>query len=165
MTAVNPFAARGKVDQIGIVVRDIEAAMRRYTELLGVGGWLGYRLGPGSLGVSTYRGKPGEYEILLAIAGSRPQVELIQSLRGPNIFEEHLEQHGEGLHHLGFYVRNLDDAVAELDASGLEMIFSGGRYPGRERGGYAYFETRDALGILAELIEWPEKPLEPEFTG
>ena len=165
VTARNPFAARGKVDQIGIVVRDMEEAMRRYSQLLGIGGWLGYRFGPGTLGVSTYRGAPGEYEILLAIAGSRPQVELIQSLRGPSIFEEHLAEHGEGLHHLGFYVRGLDQAVAALAADGFEVIQSGGRYPGRERGGYAYFETRDELGLLAELIEWPETPLETDFTG
>ena len=165
MTATNPFSARGKVDQIGIVVRDIEEAMRRYAALLGIGGWLGYRFGPGTLGVSTYRGEPGRYEILLAIAGSRPQVELIQPLRGPSIFDEHLAAHGEGLHHLGLYVRGLERAVAALTADGFEVIQSGGRYPGRERGGYAYFETRRELGLLAELIEWPETPLETAFTG
>jgi methylmalonyl-CoA/ethylmalonyl-CoA epimerase len=72
-------------DQIGIVVEDLESAMGRYSWIFGCGPWSVYTYGPAVLAESTFRGEPGRYEMRIALAGSGPQLELVEPVRGPSI--------------------------------------------------------------------------------
>jgi methylmalonyl-CoA/ethylmalonyl-CoA epimerase len=47
---------------------------------------------------ASYRDEPG-FAIRIALAGSGPQVELIEPQRGPSIYEEWIAEHGHGRQH------------------------------------------------------------------
>jgi methylmalonyl-CoA/ethylmalonyl-CoA epimerase len=69
--------------------------------------------------------------------------------------------HGEGLHHLGYFVENIETAITEMQARGYEVVQSG-RGLGVDGGGaYAYFDTVDPLGCMLEAIEPPRRLPDP----
>jgi methylmalonyl-CoA/ethylmalonyl-CoA epimerase len=152
-----------QVNQIALVVHDLEATMRRYWEMLGVGPWSVYTYGPPLVREMTYRGKAQEYRMRLALAHTGPMmIELIQPLSDHNIYVEHLDRKGEGLHHLGIFVPSLGPAVADAERQGFSMIQSGRGYGKSGDGGYAYFDTEASLGVILELIEIPKERIPPE---
>jgi len=83
------FFLKGRpVGQVGIVVRDLEGALERYTRLWGVGRWACYTYGTHVLTRTTVRGRTDPYAMRLAMNSAYPQVELIESTLGPNLYEE-----------------------------------------------------------------------------
>jgi catechol 2,3-dioxygenase-like lactoylglutathione lyase family enzyme len=138
------------VAQIGLVVRDIEASSRRWADLLGVEppGW---RLtAPKEETNIRYRGEPTEGRAKLAFfEADNISIELIEPIDGPSTWQEFLDAHGEGVHHLAFRVRGGEPIVAELDARGMPLVQQGD-YTG---GCYRYIQSFDKLGVLLELLE------------
>jgi methylmalonyl-CoA/ethylmalonyl-CoA epimerase len=159
-----PMLVGRPVGQVGILVRDLDRALERYSSLWGLGPWAGYEYGPDTVPALTYRGEPGEYIMRIALTGSGPQVELIEPLQGPSIYHEWLESHTEGVHHLGIYVDSIDDAISEMDAAGYVLLQSGAGYGLDGDGGYGYFDTERDFGLVLEAIEVPRRRREPDFT-
>lgn len=152
------------VDQVAVVVRDLDAAMRRYADQLGIGPWDVYTYGPHRMHTMTLHGENRPYVMKLALAFlGDTMYELIESLEGPNIYEEFLSGRGEGLHHLGYYVENIDDAIAEMAAKGYALLQSGRGFGVDGDGAYAYFDTERDLGCIVEAIELPSAMPEPEY--
>ncbi len=152
-----------RIEQIALVVRDLDAVVRAYWEQFGIGPWRVYTFGPPMLKEMTYRGRSQAYRMRLALAMcDNVQLEVIQSLDGPNIYEEFLAEHGEGVHHLGIFVPDLSAAAAEMEALGHPMIQSGRGYGKHGDGAFAYFETAGPFGTTLELIERPKERAEPE---
>src|SRR5439155_27269199 len=121
---INAFFER-PVGQVAIVVNDIERALELYSGAWGLGPWIGYVHGPGTVPKLTFRGGPGTYSMQIALAGESPQVELIEPLEGPSIYHEWLAAHPEGLHHVGVMVDSLDEAIASMAHAGYEVVQSG----------------------------------------
>lgn len=162
MANLPPFPVT-QLHQVGIVVRDLERAMRDYWERFGIGPWRVYTYGPPLVKEMTYRGRRQDYRMRLAFTwvGSL-MVELIQSLEGPNIYEEFLQERGEGLHHVLMYVDDLDAAIRDLEARGYPMIQSGRGYGVHGDGGYAYFDTVAQLGTILEVAQVPQERVAPD---
>jgi methylmalonyl-CoA/ethylmalonyl-CoA epimerase len=154
--------ARGP-SQIGILVHDLNEALEHYHRGWG-GDWQGFRYGPATVPELTYRGERGRYAMTIAISGTTPQLELIQPERGPSIYHEFIDAKGLGIHHLGFWVDEITDAVRSMERAGYEMIQSGSGYGLDGDGGYAYFDTERELGIVIEAIEVPRRRREPDFV-
>lgn len=95
-------------------------------------------------------------KIALANMGSI-QLELIQPLSA-SIYTEFLNERGEGIHHIGCFVDNLNEAVAMVKKQGISVIQSG-NFPG---GGYAYLDTEKTLAAICELIQMPTETPPPE---
>jgi len=110
----------GPLSHIGIVVKDLDKAIEYYSSVFG--------LGPFSTDVYElkgflYRGKPADARVKAAIAYSgRIFIELVQVLEGETAHTEFLREHGEGLQHIAFPVRDLDAALAELAKEGIKPI-------------------------------------------
>ena len=152
------------VDQVAVVVRDLDAAMKRYAEQLGIGPWDVYTYGPHMLHTMTFRGENRPYVMKLALAFvGDTMYELIESLEGPNIYEEFLNERGEGLHHLGYYVDNIDDEIAEMAAKGYALLQSGRGFGVAGDGAYAYFDTERDLGCIVEAIERADALPQPDY--
>jgi methylmalonyl-CoA/ethylmalonyl-CoA epimerase len=149
-------------DQIGIVVTDIEEAMRRWGKVFACGPWSVYTYGPAFLRDPTFRGEEGRFEMRLALAGSGPQIELIQPLQGPSLYHEWLDAHGEGLHHIGMRVPDLQEGIRDMAERGYPVLQSGRGYGLDGDGGFAYLDTADDIGVILELIEVPARRREPE---
>lgn len=157
-----PFFRGRTVGQVGIVVRDLDRALEHYTRLWGVGRWACYTYGTRVLRAATFRGRTDPYEMRLALNSERPQVELIESTLGPNLYEEWLTTQGEGIHHLGYFVESVADAIGEMGRAGYEAVQTGLGTGLDGDGGYAYFDLRRELGVYVEAIEPPSRRRPPE---
>jgi len=150
------------VAQVGILVRDLDAALERYAESWDLGPWSCWTMGPEIVAEMGYREGPGPFEMRVALCSSAPQLELVESVRGPNIYEEWLAEHGEGLHHLGFHVESIDSGIAAMAAAGQRPAQWGKGYGADGDGGFAYYDLRPLLGVYLELIEVPAVRRPPE---
>jgi len=152
------------IKQCAIVVHDLDEAVRRFTAELRIGPWTAYRLEPGVLKEMRYGGREAEFSLRHALAWQGElQFELVQPLDGPGIFAEHLEAHGEGLHHVGRYVSDHPAAVAEALAAGFVELQSARGFGAEGDGAFAYFK-RPELPLIVELISAPRVRIEPEFV-
>jgi len=152
-----------EITQVAFVVEDLEDGMDRFSNILGVGPWDVYRFEPPALTDRTFRGESHEYSMRLALADvGETMLELIEPLEGPSIYTEHLEEHGEGLHHVACFA--FEDPHAVIDAfedAGMPVIQSG-NFDGVE---YWYFDTADELnGTIFETAANLEAIPEPEMS-
>jgi catechol 2,3-dioxygenase-like lactoylglutathione lyase family enzyme len=151
----------GPVGQVGILVRDLERAIAAYARV-----WPArfavYTYGPHTLTTLAYRGAPGAFSMRIALSDTTPQIELIEARDGPSLYHEWLAEHGEGLHHVAVYVDSLDDAVAVMARAGHGVLQEGRGFGVDGDGGFAYFDTIDALDIVLEAIERPARRVTPE---
>src|SRR3981081_2329792 len=125
----------GKIAQGAFVVRDLEARMHAFCADFGIGPWSIYAFEPPRVKDMTYRGQRQDFRMRVAFAMcGDTQIELVQSVAGPNLYEEFLAQCGEGVQHLGVHVADMDSATRQMQAPGYELIQSGRRYGGRGAG-------------------------------
>ncbi len=136
--------------QIAVVVRDIERAARHYADIFGleVPSW--HLTAPKEETNIRYRGQSTDARAKLAFLQMGPQlnVELIEPVGGPSVWREHLDSHGEGVHHIAFRVQGMDEVLAYLDAKGVPAV-QRGHFTG---GQYAYIDSAGYLGVMLELL-------------
>lgn len=138
----------GGTMQVAYVVRDLEAAMKRHWDTFGIGPWDIYQFEPGKVENYVYRGKPATHTCLIAVTWSGDtQLELMQPLTGYSIYDEHLEKHGEGLHHIKLFYADCHKAVEEFTRKGYPVIQSG-RIDEDE---HYYLDTEKDFGYVIEL--------------
>ncbi|MFB6108885.1 MAG: VOC family protein [Haloplanus sp.] len=152
-----------EITQIGFVVEDIDDGMDRFGGTLGLGPWEVYRFEPPTLTDTYYRGDPHDYSMVLALTfAGETMIELIEPLEGPSLYTEHLEEHGEGLHHVACFAFEDADAVVEaFEAAGMPVIQSGvyGETP------YWYFDTVERMnGVIFETATNLEAMPDPDRT-
>ena len=133
------FSKFSKVDQIGIVVKDMDATMKFYEKMFGIEPFPTVESA-----VDSAKLKIGLFQL------GEVQIELIQVLEGENILSKFLEKRGEGLHHLGFFVEDIEKELARLEKGGIKVL---------ERGTvlgvvkFAHLDTEKILGVVLELIQ------------
>ncbi len=139
------------VVQVAIVCKDIEAVSRRWAELLGVAPPKINLTRPGREVKLTYRGRASDGRVKLAFLRlGQVVLEFLEPVGGETSWSEHLEKHGEGVHHLGFQVADLEKTVETLKGLGFAELHRG-RYD-QDNGTYVYFDTAGALGVTIELL-------------
>jgi methylmalonyl-CoA/ethylmalonyl-CoA epimerase len=150
---VRPPLFTGQPFQVGIVVRDLDAALERHRALMGHADWLLVENGPQNMRDLHVRGERRDFSMRLALAGSAPQIELLQPLLGPSILDEWLERRGEGLHHLGINVSSVDETIAAMADAGYACLQHGYGFMPNGSGAFAYFDTEAEPGYLLEALE------------
>ncbi|MGH2615457.1 MAG: VOC family protein [Thermomicrobiales bacterium] len=149
------------IRQVCLVVRDLDRAMEQWSAL-GIGPWRVHDLGPNWVSDMTFRGQPQFSAVKFASADSgNLDFELIQPGDEPNVYTEHLDAHGEGLHHLGYFVDDIQTAIDEMKALGYDVVQSGRGLGVAGDGAYAYFDTIDSLGCMLEAIQPPRQLPDP----
>jgi methylmalonyl-CoA/ethylmalonyl-CoA epimerase len=156
MTTIRPDFIQN-IAQVGIVVRDLDLALRGYADRLGVGPWRVSTYAAPRLTGTRVRGVPVDYSMRIALAWTGTMNwELIQPLEGPSIYREFLEAHGEGLHHILVDCgdRSLEQMIAEFGARGWKPLMEG-CFMGNS---FVYFDTEDELSTLVEIrhaaVDW-----------
>lgn len=81
------------------------------------------------------------------------QIELIEEKsQQARIYQDHLENSGEGLHHLGFFVSDMDEKLSKAKKVGLNILLeSEFKTAGGGNVRFAYLDTRKICGIILEL--------------
>jgi len=76
--------------------------------------------------------------------------ELIESVKGIEEMESDMhEEKGEGIHHIGFDVKDMDEKIKLSKELGIDILQTG-RTPA---GGFAYLNTEKIGGVIFELIQ------------
>ena len=139
-----------KFSHISMVVKDMEKAIKRY-ETLGVGPFKPFIGGPQGVPVKgTVHGEEVDYDMDLRMCEGDMggvRVELIQPLKGRTIYDEFLEEKGEGAHHVCYNVEDLDREIIEMASRGYRVTQTG--TTGTVK--WAYFDTDKDGGIVIEL--------------
>jgi methylmalonyl-CoA/ethylmalonyl-CoA epimerase len=131
---------------IGLVVRDADATVENYARIFQK---MAPQIRMTGNGV-TLRGEPTEGKAKLAVFRmGNITLEVIEPTGGPSVWQEYLDSHGPGVHHIGFLVPNMERALAHFAAEEQAVVqqapFNGGQY--------AYVGTEHALGVMLELLE------------
>jgi catechol 2,3-dioxygenase-like lactoylglutathione lyase family enzyme len=133
--------------QINIVVRNIDKAARKWTDLLGIQmpEIRSVHLAGNEDYPYIYRGNAIPSDLLVCnIDMGNFMLELHQPNGGESTFEEFLKEHGDGVHHIGFEVGNHRDAIiSELETEGYQ-VRTVGYYPGSS---WTIMDTEEDFGV------------------
>ena len=140
----------GEIRQNGYVVRDIEAAMVHWTQVLGVGPFFYFERVP--IENFCYRGEPSPLEVSIALSNSGSlQVELIQQRnRAPSMYRDFLDAGREGLQHVAYWTEEMDATLSRIEKAGYEIGQSGNIGEG---GRFVYLCTEAHPGTVVEVSE------------
>ena len=143
-TEKSPFS---KLEHLTAVVSNLNKAVEYY-QALGIGL---FESTNAVVADRKIRGKPTDDVKLKGKMGHIGQLGfgLDQPVSGESLHKEFLETRGEGIHHLGFVVDDLEKETARLIEKGFKVI-SSWRYAGG--GGGAYFNTDRVGGVIFELL-------------
>lgn len=125
---------------IGLIVKDADKVIDTWERVYGIGPWT-----VRELGATEAEGRP-RARLCFANVGS-VQFELIEPGEHPALaFHSHvLDTQGEGLHHVAFFVDDVDGEVSNLVAQGAELMVGA-------PGSYAYLGTGPG-GAIFELMQ------------
>lgn len=106
-------------DQIGFVVRDLDAAMARFEPLFGP-----FHTMDGSVRGAQYRGRTADVQLRIGFGRSGDmEIELIQWVSGESPHREAIEAGREGMHHIRFRVEDVDAWIPKLEALGYRTAW------------------------------------------
>jgi methylmalonyl-CoA epimerase len=128
-----------RIDHVGIATDDLEAAVERYRRLSGAE--------PVHREVVESQGVE---EVLFALGGSF--VQLLGALGPDTPVGRFLTRRGPGLHHVGYLVDDLDEALRRLRAEGVRLIDESPR-PGSRGTVIAFVHPSQMGGVLVELVQ------------
>ena len=141
-----------RLHHVGVVVRDIEAAIA-HLEALGFGPFKfddDHKVFAIDFDGELH-GKPAQWttKISNALMGD-VELELLEPYQGEQALKETLDAQGEGLHHIGWLTTDLKGDIERATAKGAK-IWTTSIKPGQP--GFVYFEGSDVGNIAIELRE------------
>ena len=139
-----------RIDHVGIACRDLDAAIRHYEATFG--------LRVVSLEVNE---EQGVREAMLQVGGTGPgtgegwrpgYVQLLEPLGPDTPVGRFLARRGEGLHHVGYGVDDIGQALATLGVGGVRLLDERPRH-GSMGASIAFLHPADLGGVLTELVQ------------
>lgn len=145
-----PALGTNVITQVGIVVGDIEAKARAWSEILGLPMPAIRVTDPVERAQTEYDGERTPARAKLAFFDmGQVQVELIEPVDGPSTWRDQLDRHGDSVHHIAFRIQGMGERTTYLAGHGIPLV-QRGEYTG---GRYAYFDSTAQLGTILELLE------------
>ena len=142
------------VTQVALIVRDIETTKKKYAEFFGVEVPPTITGGDYAVTGTTYMGKPAPKagaKLAFFNVGPNMALELIEPNGEQSTWQDFLNEHGEGLHHIAFGVKGMDGKVEACEKLGM-ITTQRGKY-GDATGEYAYLDATKDLKLFIELLE------------
>ena len=149
--------------QIGMVVRDLDATIRRYVDDFGIGPWEIFEVTPENAPDLLHDGRPleGSARSAVAMIGS-VMWELTEPLDDKGIFARFLAEKGEGVHHIAVGTANYHELVEEYMRRGVTFPLSGS-FTGID---VTYLPTDRTLGVILEVFSgFPGDDDVPDASG
>jgi methylmalonyl-CoA/ethylmalonyl-CoA epimerase len=128
-----------KIDHLGIAVNSIEEGKNFWSDVLG----LEFE------GAETV----AEQKVTTAFFPvGESEVELLESTAPDGPVAKYIEKRGQGIQHVAFRVENIEEALEELKAKGIQLI---DQTPRKGAGGakIAFLHPKATNGVLVELCE------------
>jgi len=142
-----------EIVHICIVVQDVEKTAKVFAEKFGIGPFR-IRIVHTPSSRASVRGEPVDYTLKFGHARVGPIIlELVETLEGKTIYQEFLEKHGEGLHHIGVPTPIPFDAeVEKWKRLGIKTLQVNRMEEPEE--GWAYMDTQDLVGCILEILSF-----------
>ena len=140
--------------QVGFIVKDIEVSKRKFAAFFGIEPPNHFDGGAFDVTGTTVNGEPAPYAncwMAFFNAGPNVQIELIQPNGIKSTWQDYLDKHGEGIHHIAFNVKDMDQKIETCEAMGMSCV-QRGKY-GNAAGEYAYMDATQDLKCIIELLE------------
>lgn len=128
-----------RIDHVAIAVKDVDQAIAQYVGLLNAR----------HVRTETLREKAGLVKVAYMQIGENI-LSLVQSIEPDGFIVKHIEKHGEGLHHLGLEVDDLNAFVAQVEERGYKIPLSD-QFSNRDE---VVLRPRDANGVVLQILQW-----------
>ena len=138
-----------RIDHVGIACRDLDRAIGLYTATFG--------LEVASLEVNEEQGvREAMMQVGAGLAGVGElgvgYVQLLEPLAPDTPVGKFLARRGEGLHHVGYGVSDVRQALAAIGGTGIRLIDERPRH-GSMGASIAFLHPADLGGVLTELVQ------------
>lgn len=133
-----------RIDHVGIAVRDLEASVEFYTSTFGL-----------TVAGRETNEAQGVREAMLYVAdapGGASYVQLLEPLADDTPVGKFLASRGEGVHHVGYGVADVAQALAELKEQGIRLVDERPRH-GSLGAAIAFLHPKSIGGVLTELVQ------------
>lgn len=125
-----------KIDHVGIAVKDVNATVSLFEEILGA---------------RLIRKKTFEDQKLISalISIGDDQMELMQSMAEDGVISKFIKARGEGIHHVSLEIDDLEAILNRLQAKGIKVM--GVAKSAQPK--LFFIHPQNTFGVLIELIE------------
>ena len=133
-----------RIDHVGIACRNLEATAEFYEATFGL-----------RVVSRETNSEQGVREAMLAVgdaAAGASYVQLLEPLGPDTPVGRFLERRGEGVHHVGYGVTDIEAALAAIGAAGVRLLDSRPRH-GSMGASIAFLHPADVGGVLTELVQ------------
>ena len=127
------------IEHIGIAVKDLKESIEYWEKVFGLKCY------------ATEEVKEQRVRTAFFMIG-QTKIELLESTDPEGPIGKFIEKKGEGVHHLAFAVRGIEEALAESEAKGIQLIDKTPR-KGAEQMDIAFLHPKSTFGVLTELCE------------
>ena len=128
-----------RIDHVAIAVRDCDQATEQYTKLLNAK----------HVRTEVLREKAGMVKVAYMQIGENI-LSLVQSLEPDGFINQHIDRHGEGLHHLGLEVDDLEGFISQVEGNGYRIPLRD-EFSNRSE---VVLRPRDANGVVLQVLQW-----------
>lgn len=129
------------IDHVGIACRSLEASIAFYESAFG--------LTVISIETNT---EQGIREAMMSTGPSGSYVQLLEPLAEDSPTGKFLATRGEGIHHIGYAVTDIESAMKSIKDAGIRILDDGPRH-GSLGASIAFLHPKDVGGVLTELVQ------------
>ncbi|WP_250281315.1 MULTISPECIES: methylmalonyl-CoA epimerase [unclassified Frankia] len=133
-----------RIDHVGIAVRDLEKSISWYETTFGL-----------TVASQEVNEEQGVHEAMLSVAdgpAGGSYVQLLEPTRADSPVGKFLARNGEGVHHIGYGVEDVENALASISATGVRLVDKRPRH-GSMGASIAFLHPKDTGGVLTELVQ------------
>ena len=129
-----------RIDHVGIACHDLEEKVSFYETTFGL-----------TVAHRETNDEQGVHEAMLLVAPGS-YVQLLQPTRPDSPVGKFLAKNGEGVHHIGYGVDDVEAALEEIGAKGVPLVDQRPRH-GSMGASIAFLHPKGVGGVLTELVQ------------
>jgi methylmalonyl-CoA/ethylmalonyl-CoA epimerase len=128
-----------KVEHIGIAVRDFAVSIPLFTKILNS---------------PCYKTEDVESEKVRTafFQNGETKVELLESFDADGVIAKFIDKKGEGMHHIAFAVKNIEEEMARLKQEGFTLLHEKPK-KGADNKLICFVHPKETNGVLIELCQ------------
>jgi len=128
-----------KIEHIGIAVKDLAAAQKIFTDILGA---------------APYKEEVVESEAVRTVFYQigESKIELLQATNPDSAIAKYLDKQSEGIHHIAFDVSDIQAEIKRLQGLGYTLIHESPK-DGADQKWIAFMHPKSTNGVLIELCQ------------
>lgn len=165
------FNRKRKIVQVCYVTDDCKKTIEYLYHILDLGPWKIFSFSNENTSDIRLNGspvtEPFQFRVAICLLGD-VQIEVIQPVYGPTIYDEFLKTHGRGIHHIKEKTPKpeVEAMLKKAERFGCKEAFFGYGFQGEEDiDCFAYIDTYNALGAYYEFGNCPTiKPDQTQFS-